>query len=298
MRRLAVFLAFVVLLPNSSVLLAGCGSPAPTEQDAAPTNTAVVLNGPTVSPTYTAEPAATNVTVESTEASPAISDVADRSPTNATMPLHETPTSAPDLEIPSNTPTARPTTGDGIEVMSQDPVDSSARDGGITAEGRDPSKEGGPPEGDVQGRSYTWEDGDRTLTVHLQTDLAVEQGSGGFPGNVVAADNAGDRVVRGVGGQAQDNALPVFRSEYGELMTLPGGVLLILDSEWSETETEAFFSTNSIKRDRVSELSYATNGFFIDTEPGFPSLELANTLAVLDGVEVSSPNWAREEVPK
>ena len=150
----------------------------------------------------------------------------------------------------------------------------------------------------MQGRNYTWEDGDRTLTVYLQPDLSVEQGSDGLPRDVVAADDCEGRVVRGVGGQPQDDALPVFRSEYGELMTLPGGVLLVLDSEWSEAETDAFFSTNGIKMDRVSELSYAVNGFFIDTEPGFPSLELANTLAVLDGVEVSSPNWAREEVPK
>ena len=150
----------------------------------------------------------------------------------------------------------------------------------------------------MQGRNYTWEDGDRTLTVYLQPDLSVEQGSDGLPRDVVAADDGEGRVVRGVGGQPQDDTLPVFRSEYGELMTLPGGVLLILDSEWSEEETDAFFSTNGIKMDRVSELSYAANGFFIDTEPGFPSLELANTLAVLDGVEVSSPNWAREEVPK
>ena len=148
----------------------------------------------------------------------------------------------------------------------------------------------------MQGRSYTWEDGDRTLTVYLQTDLAVDQGSDGLPRDVVAADGVENRVARGVGGQPQDDALPVFRSEYGELMTLPGGVLVVLDPEWSETDS--FFSTNSIKMDRVSELSYAANGFFIETDPGFPSLELANTLAVLDGVEVASPNWAREEVPK
>ena len=50
--------------------------------------------------------------------------------------------------------------------------------------------------------------------------------------------------------------------------------------------------------DRVSELDYVANGFFVETEPGFPSLDLANALAVQDGVEVSSPNWAREVTPK
>ena len=81
-------------------------------------------------------------------------------------------------------------------------------------------------------------------------------------------------------------------------MTLPGGVLLVLSSEWSQAETNAFFSNNGIKKDRVSELDYVVNGFFVDTEPGFPSLDLANTLAVQEGVEISSPNWGREVTPK
>ena len=81
-------------------------------------------------------------------------------------------------------------------------------------------------------------------------------------------------------------------------MTLPGGVLLVLSSEWSLTETNAFFSNNGIKMDRVSELDYVANGFFIETEPGFPSLDLANALAMQEGVEISSPNWGREATPK
>ena len=72
----------------------------------------------------------------------------------------------------------------------------------------------------------------------------------------------------------------------------------MLSAKWSQAETDAFFSDNDVKMDRVSELSYVANGFFIETEPGFPSLELANELADLDGVEVSSPNWGREAVPK
>ena len=50
--------------------------------------------------------------------------------------------------------------------------------------------------------------------------------------------------------------------------------------------------------DRVSELDYVANGFFVETEPGFPSLDLANALAAQDGVEISSPNWGREVTPK
>ena len=148
------------------------------------------------------------------------------------------------------------------------------------------------------GDIYTWQDGDRTLTVMLQTDLVVEKGSGGLPRDVVSADEGGTNVVRSADGQSKSGTLPVFRSESGALMTLPGGVLLVLSSEWSQADTNAFFSDNGIKMDRVSELDYVTNGFFVETEPGFPSLDLANALAAQDGVVISSPNWGREATPK
>ncbi len=281
-------LTFVVIVPGMSAFLAGCGSPTPAEQATLSADTAAVLQVPTASPTHASGPAPADVTATPTVN--AITGAYPVTPSPASTPTPKSTTGDGDGLVP--------TTDEGLEFQSEDPRVSSGRDGGVTAEGQGSSKESGPPAGPVQGSSYTWEDGDRTLTVYLQTDLAVEQGSDGLPRDVVAADGGEDRVVRGVGGQPQDDALPVFRSDYGELMTLPGGVLLILDAEWSEAETDAFFSTNSIKMDRVSELSYAANGFFIRTEPGFPSLELANALALQDGVEVSSPNWAREEVPK
>ena len=98
--------------------------------------------------------------------------------------------------------------------------------------------------------------------------------------------------------KAASAGLPVFRSQSGSLMTLPGGVLLALDETWSEAETDAFFENNGIDRDRVSELDYVANGFFVETEPGFPSLDLANALAEQDGVWVASPNWWRDRVAK
>ena len=134
--------------------------------------------------------------------------------------------------------------------------------------------------------------------MNLQTDLVVEKGSGGLPRDVVSANDGGTNVVRSADGQSKSDALPVFRSESGALMTLPGGVLLVLSSEWSRAGTNAFFSSNGIKMDRVSELDYVANGFFVETEPGFPSLDLANALAAQDGVEISSPNWGREATPK
>ena len=161
----------------------------------------------------------------------------------------------------------------------------------------------------VEGQPYTWEDGDRTLKVLLQPDLTI--GHDGeitvveeSQGDDVTASSRGDVLTRSsesdigrktaslpaVAGEAQ----PVFRSESGELMTLPGGVLLALDPEWSEEESNAFFSGNGIELSRVSGLGFISNGFIVETEPGFPSLDLANVLSGQDGVVLSSPNWWTE----
>ena len=188
---------------------------------------------------------------------------------------------------------------DGIEFVPVDSFGTSGKQEPITVVDQDFPQKGGPSAVDpVQGDPYTWQDGDRTMTVRLQTDLVVEKGSDGLPRDIVSANEGGTNVVRSADGQAKRSTLPVFRSESGALMTLPGGVLLVLSSDWSQAETNAFFSDNGIKMDRVSELDYVANGFFVKTEPGFPSLDLANALAVQEGVETSSPNWGREATPK
>ncbi len=148
--------------------------------------------------------------------------------------------------------------------------------------------------------AYTWRDGDRTLTALLQDDLTVspdgeialrQDAAGGTAGRDTARSDTPGK------GEAGDG-LPVFRSPTGSLMTLPGGVLLALDEEWSEGEVAAFFAANGIAAGRVSALDYVVNGFLVETEPGWASLELANALAEQEGVEVSSPNWWQERVPR
>ena len=44
----------------------------------------------------------------------------------------------------------------------------------------------------------------------------------------------------------------------------------------------------------MSPLGFLDNAFFVETEPGFPSLDLANDLAEQDGVVISTPNWGME----
>ena len=105
-------------------------------------------------------------------------------------------------------------------------------------------------------------------------------------------------VDRRAEGAAGAGGGPVFRSASGALMTLPGGVLLALDPQWDTGTAHAFFARNGIKLDRVSELGYLTNGFFVETASGFASLDLANALAGQAGVYLSSPNWWRERTTK
>ena len=264
MRKLIVLLAFGVIVPSLIAVLAGCGSSALTEQAAAPTKTAAPLQEATTTIPYETDPS---------------------------------PTPIPTAE-PLPTPSPVQTADDELEFAPTNSLETSGRDGGITEVDQEASQKGGSSAGPVQGQTHTWEDGDRTLTVYLQTDLVVEKGSDGLPRDIVAADDSEASALRSADSRSKDDTLPVFRSESGSLMTLPGGVLLVLSAEWSQSETNVFFSDNGIKMDRVSELSYIANGFFIETEPGFPSLDLANDLSALVGVEVSSPNWGREATPK
>ena len=137
---------------------------------------------------------------------------------------------------------------------------------------------------------YTWEDGDRTLTVTLQTDLAIEEPIGEAIKDALAATPRGN-VVRSADSRGRSTGLPVFTSPSGDLMTLPGGVLLLLDQDWGEARVKRFFADNAISASDVSALGWIDNGYFIETAPGFPSLTLANALAGQEGVEISSPNW-------
>ena len=158
---------------------------------------------------------------------------------------------------------------------------------------KQPAGEGGgtAAEGSAQGAKHTWSDGDRTLRVRVRTDLVV------LPDGEIApaADNPARSDDDPPGGSGR---LPVFSTESGSLMTLPGGVLLMLDPQWDPAGVDAFFARNSIDRARVSALDYAPNGFFVETAAGFSSLTLANLLSAQDGVVLSSPNWGTERVAK
>lgn len=282
-RTLTLVIAAVVLILSGGAL-AACGQPAP-EAEARPSS----------QPPATM-PGGDAATSTSMPASPTTPAATPRVPGAATKPT-ATPTPAP------TPPATRSTSArsDGIEVApvpaAPKQASGAARDGGAGVEvvadtpDEEPSKPTATPSGggakgrgasQSAGAAYTWQDGDTTRRVVLQTDLVAH----------------GARIAK-VGSAGTGAGQPVFRSESsGTLMTLPGGVLLALDQDWTEDEVEAFFARNDIDESRVSELGWLTNGFEVETEPGFPSLNLANALAGQDGVEISSPNWSMENTTR
>ena len=150
----------------------------------------------------------------------------------------------------------------------------------------------------TQGSVYTWYDGDRTMRAVLQNDLVVQSTSANTGDDEVVVLRGQKSVVRKRSGHGSA-AQPVFKPESGDgLMTLPGGVLLALDQSWDDVQVEKFFAGNDISQDRVSELDFMGNGFLVETEPGFPALDLANELAHQEGVVSASPNWSREREPR
>ena len=161
------------------------------------------------------------------------------------------------------------TPGAEAEDTLTDPVPAASTE--IVDAQSEATPKGTQGQGGSSNTEYAWKDGDRTLTVTLQPDLVVDEDDSGTSKSDGGVGVSGGDVVRSADGQGQKSGQPVFRSQSGSLMTLPGGVLLVLDAEWTATEVNAFFASNSIKLDQVSELDFVDNGYFIETEPGFPS---------------------------
>ena len=150
----------------------------------------------------------------------------------------------------------------------------------------------------AQGAEYTWQDGEHTRRVRLQIDLVAELTDQVRSDDIVAAERGEQSIVRKTDRHQEGGGEPVFRSEFGQLMTLPGGVLLALDPDWDSARINRFFSGQGIAMSRAQPHVFAVNGFLVETEPGFPSLDLANSLAGQEGVILSVPNWQREIVER
>ncbi len=148
-----------------------------------------------------------------------------------------------------------------------------------------------------KGSLYTWQDGDITRKVWVQPELTVQKNSLNTSKDEIINKSGQQSIVRKQSRHGQD-AQPVFRGQSGQLMTLPGGVILVFEPEQGREQIESFFAENGISSDRVSEMNFTRNSFFVKTDAGFASLNLANQLAGEEGVRLSSPNWWNEVTTK
>lgn len=148
-----------------------------------------------------------------------------------------------------------------------------------------------------KGSVYTWQDGDITRKVWVQPELTVQKNSLNTSKDEIVTKSGQQSIVKKQSRHGQD-AQPVFRGQSGQLMTLPGGVILVFEREIRPEQTEEFFANNGISSDRVSEMHFTKNAFLIETDAGFASLNLANRLASKEGVRLSSPNWWNEVTTK
>ena len=177
MRRHVALLVAVVLASGAAAALAACGSATPQNQ-------------PTGVPPQTATPPvqATAVPTET-----------------ATLPVKATATPSAAVDpVPAFTPTPAPDVG--LEFAPPDSSGTSGKDEGITISDQEPSQKDGGSTEPVQGQTYTWEDGDRTLAVYIQTDLVVDAGSDDSPRDVVAANAGGGNIVKGTMAGARTEA--------------------------------------------------------------------------------------------
>ena len=208
-----------------------------------------------IPPKTSAPPAPKQSTQENTEPKPAPKTTLDRGPKGSRIPP-----------------------GPAVELSSQSTSGTEDSSG----------------KGSTSGSVYTWQDGDRTQRVVLQDGLVAQSKSEDTSQDVIVA-KMGDYSIVEAEYKQGSGAQPVFKPESGGgLMTLPGGMMLVLDTKLDQAAVEKFFEGNGIDPDQVSELDFLDNAFFVQTEPGMPSLELANSLADEEGVIVSSPNWQQQ----
>ena len=242
-------------------------------------------------------------------------DAAPAGPTPAAQPADQTTPTAPARPTPTRQPVTQAPPTDATVQGSASGESSTKRVGTPAAGEMAASRPGArglerevpleePTPGPVtrdpsvgasaQGAEYTWRDGDVTRRVRVQLDLVSQPSSQNRVSDVVVVDGGGRSVVRKRADDTAGTGDPVFRAESGQLMTLPGGVLVMLDGDWDSARIERFFSENSIAMSRVEEQIFAPNAFLVSTDPGFPSLQVANALAGQDGVIFAVPDWQTE----
>lgn len=167
----------------------------------------------------------------------------------------------------------------GASLTRQDPGGEPVEGAFEPATPEQKASAGDPPAGRTM---HTWRDGDRARTVWQASAAEAAAGPTGQSG--------------GPTGQSGQELL--FYDESGQRLTLPGGVVMVFDPVWSAARIDVFFAQQGVDLGRVEARGFAVNAYFVQTAPGLPSLELANRLAGVGGVLISSPNWGFEAVTR
>lgn len=276
--------------PDSERTPPGTPVPATSSPTAVATATAAAAT-PEPSPNATATPEPPPATT-TTPAPPPSETPSPTPPPTEAVATPEPPTAEPTPK-PERSADARrgPETG-RPESRSGKPEETPAASTGTVKYSKESEASGAG--GSSGGQEYTWHDGDRVVSITLESGLVVQPSSQNTAADIVTRDDGESSIVEWQARHATSDTQPVFRSPSGQLMTLPGGVLLVLDDAWGQSRVNRFFSENSIASSDVERQDWAVNAFFIKTRPGMPSLDLANRLAALEGVEISSPNWQTE----
>ena len=161
-------------------------------------------------------------------------------------------------------------------------------------------------------QSYTWHDGGHARQAWLDPNLIASFGTGDGTKNLLArsygeaqevvragavriyslpagtdAAKAADQM-RAAGGSYS----PVFHETsdpVSALRALPGGVVVQLPKDWSESQVDNWLKAQGLQRS--GNRAIAPNLFVVDSAPGMASLELANRLNGMADVVSAQPNW-------
>ena len=134
-------------------------------------------------------------------------------------------------------------------------------------------------------------DGNRTIKLTLVSDvvLAHDKAKGRYL-KTVDPDLPGRSIEAAAVGPPD---MPVFSTDTGQLLAPVGGIILFLDSSWTREAVSVFLDQHGIAEGARS-FEHLANAYAVRTAPGMPAIELANRLAALEGVVLSTPNFWRE----
>lgn len=120
---------------------------------------------------------------------------------------------------------------------------------------------------------------------------ARSAGDSGVSANLITLRSADAPVPKNAGGTTS----PVYRegdSLAGRPMALPGGVLVKLNPEWSESQVRAWAGAKGLTIEQ--RLNIIGNWYVLQTAAGNASLELANALHRSGEVLSATPNWWKQ----